>query len=107
MLQKKNRFFQNILGSASGITTIVVFLVIAMLLYKFCIKKREKRNQSNTFCHFNTLKEEINLATEFTELTDEEKPALDSEVKKEQRKETRNKAKIIDIHSVLNPVSNK
>ena len=56
MLQKKNGLFQNILESVSGIRTLIVLLIVAVLLYKFCVNKRERRNQSNTFCHYDTLK---------------------------------------------------
>ena len=104
LLQKKASLFPHILGSASGITTVIVLLVVAVLLYRFCVKKRAKQGHTNTFCHFDTLQERVNLAADSnriisTEFTDITRPASDSETRNESR------IKTIDIHSVLNPVS--
>ena len=90
MLQKKNGLFQNILGSASGITTLVVLLVVAVLLYIFCVKKRGREGQSTTFYYFDTLQERVNFATESertvsTDLTDLNRPSQDSETRIEPR----------------------
>ena len=67
-LQKKSKI-NTIFGTTSSIVTLIILIVTAFLLYKFCIKGYRK--QGNNICHFNRIEERVQLQ----EMPEMRKPA--------------------------------
>ena len=67
-LQKKSKI-NTIFGTTSSIVTLIILIVTAFLLYKFCIKGY--RQQGNNICHFNRIEERVQLQ----EMPEMRKPA--------------------------------
>ena len=67
-LQKKSKI-NTIFGTTSSIVTLVILVITAILLYKFCIKGSMK--QGSNSCHFNRIEERV----QFQEIPVTFKPA--------------------------------
>ena len=55
-LAKKSKI-NTIFGTSTSIVTIIILIIAAILLYKFCVKKHQRTG--NTISHFNRIEERV------------------------------------------------
>ena len=61
MLQKRHNILGTIWSLMSGITTLFIPIIVGWFIYKKCLKK-SRRHETNTFCHYDNIREQINLS---------------------------------------------
>ena len=47
--------------SMSGVATLFILIIVGWFIYKKCLKNSRKHETTNTFCHYDNIREQIHL----------------------------------------------